>query len=205
MQYMLEDLIEQGFSRFILSLYHQAEKIEAFAESFGGAVGPGIHVETVVEPIPMGTGGAILYAAERAGLDGDFFVANGDTFLPGGLRQLRGATSGADNAIALVEVPDVSRYGTVERASDGLILRFWEKENISRPGLINSGCYKLNRAAFGGLDGGAFSIEELLFPRLVRERRIFGHPWTVRSSILAFRATTRPFAAGSPRPAGAEA
>jgi D-glycero-alpha-D-manno-heptose 1-phosphate guanylyltransferase len=182
LQYLLEDLIQQGCSHFVLSLYHQAELIQEFAERFKEQTNEEIHIESIVEPEPMGTGGAILFAIEKIGIQGQFFVVNGDTYLPGGLCQLIEASAGIRNAIALVSVKDTSRYGTVERDQKGLVLAFREKENVTRQGIINSGLYKLHRDAFQGVALEPFSIEDQLFSCLVQKKEVYGYP--VESSFI---------------------
>ena len=57
----------------ILSLNYQPRRLE---ETFGDGSGIGMKLRYVVEPSPLGTGGAIRYAAQ--GIDDTLIVFNGD-------------------------------------------------------------------------------------------------------------------------------
>ena len=81
----------------------------------------------MVEPEPLGTGGAIAYAAR--GIDETFVVANGDVLTDLDLTALVGfhRDRGARMTLALHPVDDPSRYGVVVTAADGAVTAFVEK------------------------------------------------------------------------------
>ena len=69
------DLIRQvpEIDEVILSLNYQPRRIE---ERFGDGTALGLKIRYVVEPIPLGTGGAIKFAAQ--GIEDPVVVFNGD-------------------------------------------------------------------------------------------------------------------------------
>ena len=85
--YLLEGLIRQGARNFILSLYFKSDMIIDFLDDFTDKNLDTITVEWVVEPEPLGTGGAVKYIVEETEMHGSFYVINGDTYLPDGFMQ----------------------------------------------------------------------------------------------------------------------
>src|SRR5262249_52553839 len=74
---------------------------------------------------------------------------------------------------AVRRVEDMRRYGRVE-IDHGLIIRFGEKSG-SGPGLINAGVYYLSRRILEAIGQPPVSLEQDVFPRLVREKLLFAH------------------------------
>src|SRR6185295_9283939 len=101
----------------VLSLNYQPRRIE---EVFGDGSDLGVHLRYVVEPTPLGTGGAIRFAAgDRLGEP--IVVFNGDVLtavdLPAVLRLHRERRARA--TIVLTPVTNPSAYGLVETDADG--------------------------------------------------------------------------------------
>jgi D-glycero-alpha-D-manno-heptose 1-phosphate guanylyltransferase len=181
--FVLDQLADDGFNAVALATGYRHEAIR----SYFGADYRGLALRYSVEPEPLGTGGAIRLACDgiRAG---DVFVLNGDTYLELDFRAMLAAhaTAEAELTIAICQVPDVTRYGTLE-LSDGTVRAFLEKGR-SGPGWINAGTYILGPKLRARLQSrGAFSFEhDLLAPGL--------------SSIrpLAFRSSGRFIDIGTP-------
>src|SRR5436190_14384711 len=72
------DLLKQvpEIDEVILSLNYQPRRVE---EVFGDGSDLGVHLRYVVEPMPLGTGGAIKFAAGTQGTE-PIVVFNGDVF-----------------------------------------------------------------------------------------------------------------------------
>ncbi|UNK48883.1 nucleotidyltransferase family protein [Lysobacter sp. S4-A87] len=159
--WVLDHLAEQGIERVVMATGYLAEMIEAeLGDSWHGM---GLAYSVEVEP--LGTGGAIALARTKVTGEG-VHVVNGDTYLrysPRAIAELVVAT-GADMAMALAEVEDVSRYGAVTSAA-GRVTAFSEKGQ-SGPGHINAGCYYLGAATLAALPAGhRFSFEnDVLMP-----------------------------------------
>jgi mannose-1-phosphate guanylyltransferase len=132
----------------------------------------GVSIAYVAEPEPLGTAGAIRYAAEALGerLEERFLALNGDVLADLDLSALVRAHDerGARATIGLHPVEDSAAYGLVSRDGDGNVLEFLEKTGQPVPGEINAGAYVLDRSVFDLVPAGrAVSIEREVFPQLV--------------------------------------
>jgi NDP-sugar pyrophosphorylase family protein len=157
-----------GVRRVVLALCYRAADV---LDVIGPLVPQGMTIEASVEHVPMGTGGAIRHALPLIG-GADLLVANGDSVVDCPLvsliefHRLRRARA----TLLLCEVPDVSRYGTVNLGDDGQILSFREKQvQAHYPGIINAGVYMMSRDLVAGFPDGAHSLETAIFPELCGE------------------------------------
>jgi D,D-heptose 1,7-bisphosphate phosphatase len=168
---LIENIARQGFDRILLLAGHYGIQI---AERFDKRTISGAAVTVTIEAEPLGTGGALKRIRER--LDPMFLLANGDTYFDIRYRALEVALNAAPDALAamaLRELDDASRYGSVE-LEGARIRRFREKVTTEKagPGPINGGVYLLRRDAIDALPEGASSLETLLFPLLASEGRL---------------------------------
>jgi NDP-sugar pyrophosphorylase family protein len=170
------DLLRQvpEIDEIVLSLNYQPRRIE---EVFGDGSDLGVHLSYVVEPNPLGTGGAIKFAA------GDYkgeplVVFNGDVFtsvdLPAliALHRERGATA----TIVLTPVDNPTAYGLVESDADGNVRGFLEKPSSDEitTDTINAGIYVLEPESLQRIPADTvFSIERGYFPALVQDKATF--------------------------------
>ena len=132
----------------------------------------GVAITYVAEPEPLGTAGAIRFAADSLGdrLEERFFALNGDVLADLDLSALLRAHSerGASATIGLHPVEDSSAYGLVRCDEGGRVLEFLEKTGKTEPGEINAGAYVLERRVLELIPPGeSVSIERDVFPRLV--------------------------------------
>jgi NDP-sugar pyrophosphorylase family protein len=166
LDYMIDRWLEQGVERLVFLLHHQAELIETFlAGQQRAGRWQDCEIQCVREAEPLGTGGSIANAVRENMLGSTFLVANADTWLGTGVAQLAGSDA---PAMAVVRVPDISRYGAVH-VSNGTVMAFREKGAETGGGYINAGLYRLTRVMFERWDGKAFSLERDVFPRLAGE------------------------------------
>jgi NDP-sugar pyrophosphorylase family protein len=166
--WLLKNLKKQGGKEVILSLHHQAGIIQEFLQS----VTFDLEIQTVVEPAPLGTGGAIAFAIQQMEVQTPFVVMNGDTWLGQSLIELQ---SHLPPAIGLVHVEDTSRYGRVAWQND-LVQSFKEKQPKAGPGWINAGAYHLSSEDFANWDGQPCSLECDLLPKWVQQGRLGACP-----------------------------
>jgi len=143
LDFQLDYLARQGVRKVVLSLGHRAEMVIAHLAQTKSP----LPVETVVEPKPLGTAGAITFA--RPALSSDPVVLlNGDTWLDVDLAALLAAHRAAHGTLATIScvaVNDTRRYGAVELRADGSVARFVEKDQSGvSGGLINGGVYLLS-------------------------------------------------------------
>jgi D-glycero-alpha-D-manno-heptose 1-phosphate guanylyltransferase len=142
--YVINELRRQGIERFIFSLGYKHEVIEAYLkEQF-----PTLQYQSVVEATPLGTGGAIKLACEKAS-DKNIVVANGDTLFRVDLPLLAAFhyQKQSDCTLALKPMKNFDRYGVVQLRPDGSVESFDEKK-FYEEGNINGGLYLLNRESF---------------------------------------------------------
>lgn len=172
---LVESLAAHGIDEITLSLRHGKEVImEHFREPR-----PGVNIRFAVEPKPLGTGGAIRFAA---GVDPakTLLVMNADivqTFDISEFLRFHHERN-AQVTIGLIEVEDPSAYGAVELDSDGRIRRFVEKP---RPGetesrLVNAGIYAIDPGVLSFIpEGREVSVERETFPALLEAGiRVYG-------------------------------
>jgi D-glycero-alpha-D-manno-heptose 1-phosphate guanylyltransferase len=163
--YLIDSWVAQGVGALTFLLHYQAGLIQAYVVELEQAGRlKGCKVRFLVEPEPMGTGGAVAYAVHELQLHGDFLVSNADTWLGSGVVQLAGAQS---PAIAVIPVANTQRYGRVRLAANKISL-FEEKQDSYGEGLINAGLYHLEGGLFAHWNGQPFSLEHEIFPALVK-------------------------------------
>lgn len=163
LQYLIECWLEQGVAKLTFLLHYQADTIAGFLESQQGReLLRGCAVQILIEPQPLGTGGAVAYAVQQSNLTEPFLVANADTWLGSGLRDV---LADAPPTIGVVRVANSERYGSV-RFEGHRILAFKEKQHAKGAGWINAGLYHLRPDLFRDWNGLPFSLEGDLFPDL---------------------------------------
>lgn len=172
LEYLVLQLHDAGFDRIVLASGHGAEAVRAH---FGDGGAWGVSIAHSPEPEPLGTGGALCQAA--ALVDADRFLAlNGDSYLaidPGAV--FAGVHDDVPAVLALRDVPNAARFGSVELTAAGSVKRFTEKTSLEGPGLVNAGIYAFARGVFDSLPPGQpSSLEHQLLPRLASEGRLRG-------------------------------
>lgn len=188
--YMIEWLAGHGVSEVVLACGFLPQVLrEALA---GEEERAGVSIRYVVEPEPLGTAGAIRFAADQLGeaLDDRFLALNGDVLtdldLSGllrahvdakpssavpcpGMEEERNSGAGVAQAtIALHAVEDSSAYGLVCTDENDEVLEFAEKTGEAVPGEVNAGMYVLERSVLDLIPPGRnVSIERSVFPAMV--------------------------------------
>jgi NDP-sugar pyrophosphorylase family protein len=169
------DLLRQvpEIDEAILSLNYQPRRIE---EIFGDGEGLGLKLRYVVEPQPLGTGGAVRYAGDQ--LTESVVVFNGDVLTQVDLAavlQLHRERK-AKATIVLTPVENPRAYGLVETDEAGNVRRFLEKpgEDEITCNTINAGIYILEPETFDRIPRDtAWSIERSYFPSLIERGETF--------------------------------
>ena len=174
LNYQLQYLKHFGIKKIIFSLGYLFEKIQDYYKSeFDG-----LQIDYVIEEKPLGTGGGIRLAMEKC-TDDVTLVLNGDSFFDVPLNDFFKLyqTTNSQCSLALREVDDAARYGTIEvSAANNRITSFKEKTNISHAGLINGGVYILNKRLFLKYTPADinFSIEKDFFETQLNSLQING-------------------------------
>jgi NDP-sugar pyrophosphorylase family protein len=180
LDYLLTYLAAQGIERVLLCVGHLAAQVRAYA---GDGSHWGIRATYSEEPRPLGTGGALRLASEKLN-EPSFFALNGDTLFQVSLSRLWQAhhddRRAATLALRRVRAAERTQRGCVILENDGRISRFDEKPGTlqvptQETELVNGGLYLLEKRALDTVAPGASaSLEEQVFPELVRSGQIGG-------------------------------
>lgn len=181
---LIRNLCKQGADKIILSLHFEADQI---VRSLARLKNEGIPAEilTVIEPQPLGTGGAAKFALKEACQKDKtwscdtVFIWNGDTFLPEGLTGLvkeSPSTRTWDARFTVVRVEDASRYGNVVFDPDGTVREFTEKKPDAGPGWINAGVTEIRTQCLSQFPKTVFSLEKDLFSLLLTKKTLLAKP-----------------------------
>ena len=177
---MIERLVGRlgrgGVTEVVLALGFRPEPfMEAFPDGRCGDVA----LTYAVEPEPLDTAGAIRFAAEFAGIDDTFVVANGDVMTDLDVAELVAAhrSFGAEATLHLIGVDDPSAFGVVDLAHDGSVRAFVEKPapGTEPSNLINAGTYVFEPSVLDRIPAATkVSVERDTFQRVVADGRLYG-------------------------------
>jgi D-glycero-alpha-D-manno-heptose 1-phosphate guanylyltransferase len=173
--WLLDDLIDAGFDRAILSVGHLGDMIRS---SFGGTY-RSLELTYVVEASPLGTGGALRNALASAGSsDMPIWVMNGDSIAKlshakmWALHEKQRANPLAIT-MAVVGARNAARYGLLE-VHAGRVTHL-RPAGDARPGPINAGSYLVHRKIFEAWNlPVAFSFETDFLARFTHRLEIAG-------------------------------
>jgi NDP-sugar pyrophosphorylase family protein len=179
LDWTLKRLAESEVEEVVLAVNYMAEILMQHY----GEKKYGMKITYSREEKPLKTGGAVKNAENLVGEKEPFFVLNGDIFTTIHYKALlkRHEENEATATIALHEVEDPSRYGTVELAKNNHIKRFIEKpaKGKALSNLINAGIYVLEPEVFKYIpDNRPVSIEREVFPKLAEDNKLFGYVFT---------------------------
>jgi mannose-1-phosphate guanylyltransferase len=173
---LVDRLGRGGVTEVVLALGFRPEPfIEAFPDGFCGDVA----LTYAVEPEPLDTAGAIKFAAEFAGIDDTFVVANGDVMTDLDVSALVEAhrSFGAEATLHLIGVEDPSAYGVVDLGADGAVRAFVEKPapGTEPSNLINAGTYVFEPSVLDRIPRATkVSVERDTFQRIVADGGLYG-------------------------------
>jgi NDP-sugar pyrophosphorylase family protein len=165
--YLLDRLALRGARSVTLCSGYMAD----FIQEKTGSEWMGMPIHHSVEKEPMGTAGALALAknflqSERV------LIMNGDTWFEPDFKAFAEAAEGSDFCIAAAQVPDASRYGTLDWDADGCLISFKEKSDSPAPGSINAGVYLVSQNLLASLRIEPLSLERAVLPELTRERHV---------------------------------
>jgi mannose-1-phosphate guanylyltransferase len=174
LEYLLLQLRRYGCHDVLLCIGHLGQAVRDY---FDSGERWQMAIDYSAEPDARGTAGALKLAEPR--LHGEtFLVLNGDSLFDISFAPLIEAHSatGALVTLALAQLDDAARYGSVTLDEAGRVTAFVEKGTGQGPALINAGVYVVDR---GLLDlivpNRPASLEREIFPALVN-RGLYGLP-----------------------------
>jgi len=168
----------RGFDDFILLVGHLGEQIiQYFADGSELCV----RIRYSVEKELLGTGGALKQA--EAMLDEMFMVVYGDSYLPLDYSAPMKSFE-ASRKQGLITVydnirPKIAKHNVV-LGTDGVV-KLYDKaaEGPSMNG-VEAGVFFLRREALAALEPGNFSLEQTLFPKLIKRGDLLGYITSAR-------------------------
>jgi NDP-sugar pyrophosphorylase family protein len=166
LELLARQLCHQGIRRLVLCTGYLAEEIE---KALGDGQALDVTIEYSKEPFALGTAGAVKLA-ESFLLDvPDFVVMNGDSFMEIDFRELIRfhRQAGGIATMAVLQMKNRMRYGTVQVTPGGRVSGFTEKSDSDSAGLVNAGIYVFDRKVFEYLPEGPASLEKDVFPKLL--------------------------------------
>ncbi len=173
-------LAKHGVDEVVLSMGYLPDAFHSHFRHHGGHdVFRGVSVDYAVESEPLGTAGAIRFAAEHMGER--FVVCNGDVLTDLDLSAMVAFhdANGAEATIALTRVADPSAFGVVPTTPDGGVIAFVEKppRGSAPTDWINAGTYVLEPSFLDRIPPRLnVSVERETFPRLLQQPgRLFGY------------------------------
>lgn len=179
LEYLVEYLKQFGVYEYVFCVGYLHDQV---MEYFANGSRLGVKIDYSIEKQLLGTAGA-LKLAERY-INGTFLALNGDSFLEIDLKELIKfhqwkADSGEHNrylgTIALTQVEDNSRYGSVRLSDKWIIEDFVEKttekgRRFNGGNLINAGVYVFEPKILSLITSSQqVSLEKELFPQLLED------------------------------------
>lgn len=176
-EHQLASLARVGVDRVVLSTgYRHAD----FADLVSGVRAKGVDLTTVVETIPLGTGGGLRQALRVLGGSDAVLVLNGDLLtghdIAAQVEHLRSAPADVVGVVHVREVPDARAYGSVVVGPEDRITNFVEKAASPPSRTVSAGTYVVRPALLERMpDEGPFSLEHDIFPPLAHDHRLLAH------------------------------
>ena len=168
---LVKQLRNQGIHRLVMCTGYLGEQVQ---DEFGSGHSSDAVIEYSQEMTPLGTAGALKLAQKYLHHESEFLVMNGDSFLEIDFGRLidfhRG--HGGLASMAVLQVANAARYGTVKMDADGRVSGFSEKTGNETAGVINGGVYVFGRGVLDMIPDGPASLERDVFP-LILDRGLY--------------------------------
>jgi len=176
LEYQINYLKNFGINRVVMAVGYLSEQIvEHFHNNFHG-----VEIVYTQEETPLGTGGGIKYAFSKIN-GNEAIVVNGDTLFDIDLVNFYKfhKSKSSSFSLALRQLDDVRRFGSVILKENNLITKFAEKGQFQGKGLINGGVYIIDSKFFQELGlPEKFSLENDVFENYYKDELFFGEIFT---------------------------
>lgn len=163
LSHLLKRLQKEGVRRFFLAARYLSEQ---FADFVKGARGEFETVEMIIEPEPLGTGGALRHAAGFV-TGRHFWGINGDSFVPQSLAPVARFAEEQRSRFAMVAVKEAHIFGGAQdkgglRFNDRKVLESFRGHASAGESWQNGGIYHVSRDAVLNWPGGKYDLEQKL-------------------------------------------
>tara|TARA_Y100000310_G_scaffold345402_1_gene464506 strand:- start:14698 stop:16188 length:1491 start_codon:yes stop_codon:yes gene_type:complete len=163
-EHAILNLKKHGVNEIIISIGYKADLIKNY---LGNGEKYGLSIKYVIEDEPLGTGGAVKFAAQ--GLTKPFFLMWGDNLMDVDFTIMREAYQEHSTPIIMTLTPreDVEHFGVAE-LNEHKIVNFVEKpaREDAPSNLINAGAFIIDPFCLEMLPDGKSSIEKDCFEKL---------------------------------------
>jgi NDP-sugar pyrophosphorylase family protein len=178
LEHQLRLLREQGLRDILLLTGYRGDQIQ---KHFGDGKHLGLEIQYSREPRPLGTGGALKLA--RPLLDSTFLVIYGDSYLPIDYRSVgRQLTTGSARGVIVVYrdiTGETSVPMNIALTADNIVCRY-DKIARNRPEellYVDAGVLAFRDSVLDLIPPGTTtSLEEEIFPVLIRDRDLIAYP-----------------------------
>jgi D-glycero-alpha-D-manno-heptose 1-phosphate guanylyltransferase len=166
LELLVKQLRSQGIHKLVFCTGYLADQIETY---FGDGHKWDVEIQYSKELQPLGTAGAVKLAQPHLKNAVEFLVMNGDSFMEVDLDQLLQShrERKAIASMAVRQVENAGRYGTVRLEGKNRVTGFIEKTGSDAPGVVNAGVYIFNQEIFQHIFDGPSSLEKDVFPKLL--------------------------------------
>ena len=195
LQYAIDNLKKHGITDIILGISFFADKIQDY---FGDGRQLGVNLSYSVESEPLGTGGAVKFAAEQVGEE--FVLIWGDNLMDVDVKKMIEFHHQYNGLITMALTPreDVENFGVATLKGDKII-GFVEKPKREKApsNLINAGAFVINKKVLDILPIGFSMIEKQCFELLALKGEVFGfkhiRQWFPTDTLEKYRLADREF------------
>jgi NDP-sugar pyrophosphorylase family protein len=166
--YLLDQIASAGIHHTILCVGYRGDQVKAtFGQTYAG-----MSLTYSQETSLFGTGGALRLAWPQIASK-TIIAMNGDSFCDVNFLDLEEwhIIHHARATIAMVQRPNVARYGCVSLSENGAISSFEEKGKSLGPGWVNAGIYVLDADLISVIPPDqSISLEHEVFPRWIGQQ-----------------------------------
>jgi mannose-1-phosphate guanylyltransferase len=179
LHHLLTMLAASGVRDVLLLIGHLGEQV---VEAVGDGARYGCRIAYSIEPELLGTGGAIKHAAAQVA--DEFFVLNGDTYLPLDYRALEQRweerRAGLEGLLVVYDNHERVAPGNV-RLDDGELVAEYRKDAGAEGGYVDAGVQVFKKTILDMIpDRGVVSLEQEVFPKLIAGRRLGAYATSTR-------------------------
>jgi D-glycero-alpha-D-manno-heptose 1-phosphate guanylyltransferase len=168
---LVQQLCNQKITDLVMCTGYLGQQVR---DEFQDGSAWGAAIQYSEESSPLGTAGAIKLAQTYLRETPEFVVLNGDSFVEIDFARLLQFhhEHGGMVSLAVLEVENAARYGTVSLTSTGRVTGFAEKTGSETPGIVNAGVYLFQSEIFDLIPDGPASLEKDVFPNIL-DRGVF--------------------------------
>ena len=170
---IVREAVRRGFQDILLLAGYKAGVVHDYASQVTQWLPAECRITVVVEPEPLGTGGALLHAGEL--LADRFLLLNGDTWFDFNWLDLV-SVAGDHAAVAARLVDRADRYESLEIGTESRVTAIIERGHSRTPALVNGGVYYLRKQDLAGLPRRC-SVENDLLPLLIKRGLLRGREY----------------------------